>query len=349
MGMDDRDQQPTPQPLDDIATAGAPASPDALRNIVAKHQRSRTRTLGALLAVALGAGPVAGWAIAPTGGGGGQQLATGSSPDRSNAANAQAPVNGGSASGAVIAFPSANETKANHLFTRTSSDGIVIRAYRVDPPAPPEGKTTPTTQPADAKTQQAPCPQPMTVKPGAPAAGAEAGSSVSAEPGSPGPDSPPETVINGTPPPRAPMPPTCKVSPAVLAEVSTDAAVGQGFDPIDATPPSDALSHLSINGFGVAESAPATFVTVQTGPGVASVRLRLPDGSADAMAPVNNVAVLAHGGPQPPADGTVVEALDAGGKVLQSEPVAQPMPKAVMGCAFATGPAMARPAPPTTR
>jgi hypothetical protein len=71
------------------------------------------------------------------------------------------------------------------------------------------------------------------------------------------------------------------------------------------------------------------------------------------MAPSNGVAVLAHGGPQPPADGTVVEALDANGNVLQSMPVNQPGPQTAFACGVA-GPNVARQvpvpaAPPTTR
>src|SRR5438067_6195252 len=91
MGMD---EQPTP--FDDIAAAGSPATPDALRGILARHQRTRTRTLGVLLAVALVAGPVAGWAVGHSGGGG-QQVATASSPSTPNAgvpSAASAPAGG---------------------------------------------------------------------------------------------------------------------------------------------------------------------------------------------------------------------------------------------------------------
>src|SRR5436305_5918700 len=142
------EQQPTPP--DDIAAQGAPASPDALRQIVAKHQRTRTRTLGIFLAIALVAGPIAGWAVGHSGGGG-QQVATGSSPDKSSGANPAAPnaagSSGGGASGQAFAYPGGNPPKATHLFTRTTADGITIRAYRQDPPTPPAGATTPTPPP----------------------------------------------------------------------------------------------------------------------------------------------------------------------------------------------------------
>src|SRR5438067_7932083 len=109
-GMDEQQ----PQPYDDIAAAGAPASPDALRSIVARHQRARTRTLGILLAVALVAGPIAGWAIG-NGGGGGQKVATGSSPNAptAGAPNAlNAPVAGGVSTQAF--GYGANPPKATH-------------------------------------------------------------------------------------------------------------------------------------------------------------------------------------------------------------------------------------------
>ena len=58
MGMDE---------FEDIEAQGAPATEEALRSIVARHQRARTRILGIALAVALVAGPVAGWAVARSG------------------------------------------------------------------------------------------------------------------------------------------------------------------------------------------------------------------------------------------------------------------------------------------
>jgi hypothetical protein len=365
------DEQPAP--LDDITTAGSPASPDALRSIVAKHRRGRTRTLGILLAVALVAGPVAGWALAQ-GGGGGQQLATGSQPNGSAATPqaANAPAGAGNASSA-IAIAGPNMPNLTHLFTRTSSDGIVLRAYRADAPTQPKDSAS-TTAPS-AEPRKTVCPQPMTVKPGEPAPGPETGvvssgsssgsasgsatASASASSGDTGSASggTPGTVITGTPPPCAPsLPPVCKAAPSIVAEASNDAAVGQTFDPIDEKQPTDPLSHLSVMPFGVPEGSPAMVVTVQTGTGVASVRLRLPSGDTDAMAPNNGIAVLAHGSPQPAPDGTVVEALDGSGNVLASMPVSQPGPKTAMACAFAGGPNTVRqvplPAPatpPTTR
>jgi hypothetical protein len=371
MGMDER------QPFEDIAAAGSPATPDALRSIVARHQRARTRTLGVALAVALVAGPVAGWAIGHSGGGG-QEVATKAQPDAANgnggpAAEAAAPAGGG-VTGQAFAYPDKNPPKTTHLFNRTSSDGIAIRAYRIDPP--PQPASTPTTTPS-TKTQEAPCPAPP---PGGPEtgtatananSGASASASASSGPSSgsssgsstgggqaisspPAPDGQPGTVISGTPPPCGPMPPPCATpSPTVHAEVSNDAAVGDGMGPIDDKAPADPLSHLSVGMFGVPENASAVIVTVQTGPGVATVRLRLPSGATDEMAPIGNIAVLAHASDAPPPTG-VVEALDGSGKVLASQNLNEPGPKTAIACAFSGGTVRAKPmpapvAPPTTR
>ncbi|MBV8302566.1 MAG: hypothetical protein JOZ04_00035 [Acidimicrobiia bacterium] len=109
--------------------------------------------------------------------------------------------------------------------------------------------------------------------------------------------------------------------------------MGQSFDPIDENQPSDALSHLAIGAFGGAEGSPAMFATVQTGPGVATVRLRLTGNVVDQMAPSGNVAVLAHAGmPSSPND-VVIEALDASGTVMATMPVTKPGPGPAFACA----------------
>ena len=365
MGMDEQQ----PQPYDDIAAAGAPATPDALRSIVARHQRTRTRTLGIALAIALVAGPIAGWAVGHAGGGG-QQVATGSAADQSKGgtpAAANAPRVGSAVGPTGEAFFPGEKAKTTHLFTRTTAGGIAIRAYRTDPPPPPSTTST-------VKGQEAVCPKPMASggSPGAQTGVVSGGSgsataSASASSGeagtstgggetapAPPPPAPPPSVVN-QPPQCAPLPPICKATSSVLAEVSNDAAVGQSFDPIDDKQPSEALSHLAVAGFGVPEGSPATFVTVQVGPGVTDVRLRLPSGAVDNMAPVGGVAVLALAGSQPPPDGTVVEALNANKDVVGSMPVGgDSRPKAVIACAYAAGPVEAKPlpapaSPPTTR
>ena len=186
----------------------------------------------------------------------------------------------------------------------------------------------------------------MTVRPGAPTPAGQSGTSTGGAP---------PTGANPPLPPCDPgAPPICKATPAALAEVSSDAAVGQSFDPIDDKQPSDALSHLTASSFGGPEGSPAMFVTVQTGPGVATVRLRLQGNTADQMAPSGGVAVLAHNGmPSSPND-VVIEALDSSGKVIATMPVTKPGPRMAFACGSVGGPVRAYQAPlpatpPTTR
>src|SRR5438874_3186053 len=139
MGMDEIEN------IEDIEAHGAPATADALRSIVARHQRARTRALGIALVVALVAGPLAGWAVARRGEGGGQEVATsgGPEPSRPDAKGPRAAASGGGG-GFVGPFGGPNAAPAHHLFTRTTADGIVIRAYRTDPPPLPAGTSTTT-------------------------------------------------------------------------------------------------------------------------------------------------------------------------------------------------------------
>jgi hypothetical protein len=359
---------------------GAPATAEALKSIVARHRRGRTRTLGVALAVALVAGPVAGWALASTGQHAGRQVATGAAPDKtSRDASAPAAMTvGGGGVGFGPAGPLADATPAHHLFTRTTADGIVVRAYRTDPPTPPAATATSTTVPAGKAPSAGvacrgfvtggpgkPVPPEAGVSTGSPGqASSSANASASADSGASGgsstgpanPDAPPPAGGVPAPMPCPPIPPDCKPTPSLIAELSNDAAVGQGFYPLAADAPSTPLSLLGPGVFGGAEGSPAMWVAVRTGPGVGTARLRLPSGATDEMAPVEGVAVLAHGTTKPPPDGTVVEALDRSGKVIASQDITKPQgPQMVTACAVAMGgtaTATAKAtasAPPTTR
>ena len=337
MGMDE---------LEDIETQGAPATPEALRSIVARHQRARTRTLGIALAVALVAGPVAGWAVAQGGGGGGQRVASGS-PDASPRNPAKTAPVGGVAHGPRSGFGPDGQPVL-HLFTRTTADGIVIRAYRTGSPAPANGSPTTTRPPQNGAPGYAKC---GTAVGGSPdnAGGPETGvssssdsasaSAVSGASASANASSPPS---GGPPPPCPPMTSDCR--PAfVTAELSNDAAVGPAVFFLTESPTTP-LAQVQPEAFGIPEGSPAVWAAVQTGPGVSAVRLRLPSGATDQMAPVESVAVVAHGTPQSPPTGTVVEALDRSGKVIASEDITKNNGRTMTGCFAETAPA-----PPTTR
>src|SRR5438270_7211260 len=140
MGMDESE---------DIESQGAPATPDALRSIVARHQRARTRALGIALAVALVAGPVAGWVVARSGENGGQKVAIGGGSGGSPTTTGPAPELSSGGAYAIAQAPGIpggpDLPPAHHLFTRTTADGITVRAYRTDPPTPPIGASPSTT------------------------------------------------------------------------------------------------------------------------------------------------------------------------------------------------------------
>jgi hypothetical protein len=96
--------------------------------------------------------------------------------------------------------------------------------------------------------------------------------------------------------------------------------VTNAFAPIpnrgDEKPP--ALTVLGYGGWGTAEGQPGSWVAVQTGAGVAKVRLILEGGGTDEMAPVEGLAILARNAAKVTGK---VEALDASGKVLASADV----------------------------
>jgi hypothetical protein len=150
---------------------------------------------------------------------------------------------------------------ATHLFTRTTADGVTIRAYR-EPP------TESCTCGPIANTQTMP------------SSGSSSGSAASAAPM---------------------QPDIGLANPAISLELSSDAAVGQGVlvDPLavttDATTgnPTEPIAVIS-NAFGVLEGAPVWWTAVSVGPDVAMAQMTFADGSTDQMSPVDGVAVLAH-------------------------------------------------------
>ena len=359
--MDERD------PIDDGDLVGPPATPDTLREIVARHRRGRTRALGIALAVAVIAGPLAGWAVGHGSRSGSQQVATGSPPTTGYDLHQQKSAEGAAIAPypGPIAVPSG--VKPRRLFTRTTADGITIRAYRSDPPKIETPTTTPTSVPAPkAPTAYACVGRPVPAP--APEAGHSTGGAVSSSGSSAGGSSPapgteavPPQTIDAPPvaSPPCPGPFPCTPSPSLMTELSNDAAVGQGFVPLPTDPATAPLTRLSTSQFGIIEGSPVTWAVVRTGPGVATVRLQIPSGGTDQMAPVEGLAVVAHGSTEALPAGTVVEALDGSGKVVDSfEVSAEPSAVTAYACAVgataratasASGHAVPPPLPPTTR
>src|SRR5439155_21206666 len=183
--------------------------------------------------------------------------------------SADQPETAGGRKRAVVAVPGmgvqgigpftafAGGAPAHHLFTRTTADGIVIRAYRSDPPPLPKPAAPATSTSTSVTSKSGPQSAPSCIAgspppvepPRAPSTGNQGGPSahVSAEP----------------PCAQPPMPVPCTPTPTLLAELSNAAAVSQGFASLGDTP-TDPVTRLSDGFFGVVEGSPATWVAVRT-------------------------------------------------------------------------------------
>ena len=328
-----------------------PADPDALRAIVERHRRARVRGLSVALGLAVVAGPAAGWAVGHSGTRSGERLTAASSPDAAQpsrtaaeaaaqAAAAQAGAAGGvgapSVPGAVVAGGGPVMTPSTHLFTRTTADGVVIRAYI---PTAPQGdcvKGVPLPAGGVGSTSQA-------------RTTTGAGVITSGGATTTGPADVPPPVP--APPPVATVPmcvPVCAVAGVpVVAEISTDAAIAFGSDFFGGGPAPVAPTGLSNGGqgiFGVGEGAPVEWVIARTGSGIVTVRLTLPGGSSDQMAPAQGWVVLAAPTSASAGPIGVVEALEKSGKAVATydlAKVADQLPSAVATC----GAVSAAPAP----
>ena len=188
---------------------------------------------------------------------------------------------------------------ASLLFTRTTGDGVVIRAYRL--------ASTPGCG-------CGPIPNPPTASP---SSGSSSGSAPTAQ-------APPGTSL---------------VSPEVSVELSTTAAVGQGVlldapAPSATATGSEAepLANIS-DAFGIREGNPVWWIAAAVGPEVAVAQVTFADGSTDEMTPVDGVAVVAHqietataqGGDPYDVRGSL-QLLDSSGAVINDVAFPEPSP-----------------------
>ncbi len=256
----------------------------------------RARALSMISAVALTAG--GGVALANS--------AIGASPTPPPAVSTHGrahPVATGSS--AMVACPDIGATgtavseagTAAHLFTRTTSDAVTIRVYRLAGTVIGCG-TVPT--PVNSAPSMLSC----------------NGGTISIEMSD-------DTAVGqgdlGQP----------FVSP--LATGSSGSTSVPAPDPLPTTPNAgtEPLS-ISTGTFGVLEGDPVWWLALQLGPDVASAKVTFADGSTDQMAPVDAVAVLAHHiavtATSDPADvrGTV-ELLDGSGNLLRTITLPQPV------------------------
>jgi len=114
-------------------------------------------------------------------------------------------------------------------------------------------------------------------------------------------------------------PPACQMQSALVIGLSNEAAVSEGWAELY-RPGDDALRTVMASGFGSTFDAPAAWVALQTGEGVARVRATFRDGRTDEMRPRDNLAVLASPVRGTPEDYSVpagrAVALDKDGEVV---------------------------------
>jgi len=197
-----------------------------------------------------------------------------------------------------------NVGSATHLFTRTTTGGVTIRAYRLPQTSPcgcgPIANAT-STSPVGGSTSKTT------------ASGAQA------------------------------LPGDSLATAPVSIELSDATAVGQGvlFDamgttattPNATTEPTAAIS----DAFGVVEGTPVWWIAVSVGPEVSNAQMTFADGSTDQMSPVDGVVVLAD-----PIDPSVASSgdgpydvrgtlrlLDSSGAVITSVTFPEPTPPPV--------------------
>jgi hypothetical protein len=183
---------------------------------------------------------------------------------------------------------------ATHLFTRTTADGVTIRAYRLSsigttcgcgpiptPTSPPTGTSSASTGPA--------------------------------------------TAVLPTGELSLEMSDATAVGDGVLDDTSSL--------PTTTTNAVTEPSAVTANAFGVAEGAPVWWVAVSVGPDVANVQMMFSDGSTDQMSPVDGVAALAHqidpslasSGDGPYAVRGTLRLLDSSGAVVGTVTFPQPI------------------------
>ena len=150
---------------------------------------------------------------------------------------------------------------ATHLFTRTTTDGVTIRAYRLPQTNPCTCGPIPVSSP------------PSDVSPGSASSGRQIQGTVSSVTSAMSVELSDETAVGQ----------------GVLADPpSTEATTPTGASAV-----SEPIAATS-DSFGVAEGAPVWWIAVSVGPDVANVRVTFSDGSTDQMSPISGVAVLAH-------------------------------------------------------
>jgi hypothetical protein len=200
---------------------------------------------------------------------------------------------------------------STHLFSRTTADGVTIRAYLL--PA--------TTGSCGC----APIPQDPTTS-------SSAGSSASSSSGA----APADVEVGGDGSVSVEMSDTTAVGQGSMFDWPTGTTVNAGTEPVDTT----------TGAFGITEGAPVWWTAVSVGPQVASAEMTFADGSTDRMSPVDGIAVLADqidpsvaaAGDGPYAVRGTLRLLDASGAVITTVTLPQAAPTPVSPPGFVSPP-----------
>jgi hypothetical protein len=144
---------------------------------------------------------------------------------------------------------------ATHVFTRTTADGVTIRAYRL---------------PSTGSCGSGPIPQATASSPSPGSSGSAANE--------------PDVVSGGAV--SVELSDESAVGEGTLSAAPSLSATTMNAD----TEPFSAVS----GAFGVTEGAPVWWTAVSVGPAVVSAKMTFAGGSVDQMAPVDGVAVLAY-------------------------------------------------------
>ena len=219
------------------------------------------------------------------------------------------------------------------LFTRTTSSGVTIRAYRSTTSTTGGCTSAAACTPLGTVPAPTPCPQgalcaqPVTVTQTQNGVTGDAGTSagaVASSGGAVGTAGPAPTPSTGSGPMSTVPTPSTATCGQLEIELSTDRAVGTGSVPLptSAPPSPDTVELLGVGSFGTAEAAPVGWVAVWVGSAVTSVHLNSGGSSVDDMAPSSGVVVLAVPGIADLTGSTVV-GLDRSGAAVASVPADQ--------------------------
>lgn len=286
------------------------ATTDRLQAVLKRHRRRHLHLLSGAVVISLVAvsvGVLAGGGF----GGSGARVQVGAGPTAPSAPT-------GSSSSAYASQAQLSTLRPyQHLFVRTTSAGVDVRAF-VQTTLPPELQLPPACAAGSGSSRQSGWTGYSPLSSSSPPAGSAASSSSSAGPSSarsstssePRPDTAKAAAASAAAASAAASAgaPNCMPrqvrqhllacmpkfpSKLLYAELSNKAMVGMAVLPLGGNNSTGSLEGVSTSIIGVPEGSPVAVVDVRAGPGVARAVAVFSGGKSDSMAPVGGFAVLA--------------------------------------------------------